>query len=114
MLPLDRERSIKECKFKGGSMLDLSQGKIEHSTFFEKSHPNGYKPKLFGFVIIRANIHTCFLPLTNVYKTSLSIFNFTVKLKTCSMLPISTVCKYEHVSNIPLGELHFKNKKMAR
>ncbi len=77
----------------------LSHGKIEYSTFFLKSHPNGYKPKLFGFVTIRADIHTCFLPLTNVYKTSLSIFNFTVKLKTCSMLPISTVLKFDPDAN---------------
>ncbi len=46
---------------------------------------------VFGFVTIRINIHTCFVPIKNVYKTSLSIFNFTLKLITCSMLPLSTV-----------------------
>ncbi len=45
----------------------------------------------FWFCNIRANIHICFLPLPNAYKTSVSIFYFTVKLKTCSMLPIFTV-----------------------
>ncbi len=90
MLPLDRERSIKEHKYMGVFDVRLSLGKIEHPTFFLKSHPNSYETKIFGFVTIRANIHTSFVPLTIVYKTSLSIFNFAVKLKTCSMLPIST------------------------
>ena len=63
----------------------LSQGKIEHPTFKKKRDPNGQKTKIFGFPTIRANIHTCFLPITNVYKTSLSIFNITLKLITCSM-----------------------------
>ncbi len=91
MLPLVRERSIKERKYKGVIDVRLSQGKIEHPAFFKKSLPDGCKTKLFGSFTIRANIHTCFVPLINVYKTSLTIFNFTVKLKTCSMLPISTV-----------------------
>ena len=91
MLPLEIERSIKQRKYKGVFDVRLSQGKIEYSTFFFLSHPNGYKPKLFGFVTIRANIHTCFVPVTNVYKTSPSIFNFTLKLITCSMLPLFTV-----------------------
>ncbi len=69
----------------------LSQGKIEHPTFFLKKDPNGQKTKIFGFLTIRANIHTCFFPLTNVNKTSLSIFYFTLKVITCWMLPISTV-----------------------
>jgi hypothetical protein len=34
MLPLDRERSIKERKYKGVFDVRLSQGKIEHPTFF--------------------------------------------------------------------------------
>ncbi len=87
-------------------MLDY-QGKIEHPAFLKKSLPDGCKTKLFGSLTIRANIHTCFVPLINVYKTSLTIFNFTVKLKTCSMLPISTVplgpwytvAAYESVEN---------------
>jgi hypothetical protein len=81
MLPLDRERSIKERKYKGVFDVRLSQGKIEHPTFLKKSHPNGCKTKLFGFVTIRANIHTCFVPLINVYKTSLSIFLFHCEVK---------------------------------
>jgi hypothetical protein len=94
MFPLDRERSIKKHKYKGVFDVRLSQGKIEHPTFFLKSHPNGCKTKPFGSLTMRANIHKCFVPFINVYKTSLSIFKFTVKLKTCSMLPISTVsCK---------------------
>jgi hypothetical protein len=91
MLHLERERSIKLCKYKGVFDVRLSQGKIEHPTFLKKRHPNGYKTKIFGFVTIRTNIHTCFVPITNNYKTSLSIFNFTLKLITCSMLPLSTV-----------------------
>jgi hypothetical protein len=54
-------------------------------------YPNSYKTNIFGVVTIRANIHTCFVPVTKVYKTSPSIFNFTLKLITCSMLPLSMV-----------------------
>ena len=90
MLPLERERSIKQRKYKGVFDVRLSQGKIEHPTF-KKRDPNGQKTKIFGFPTIRANIHTCFLPITNVYKTSLSIFKITLKLISCSMLPLFTV-----------------------
>jgi hypothetical protein len=80
------QRKINQkCKYKGVFDVRLSQGKIEHPTFFKKRDPNGQKTKIFGFPTIRANIHTCFLPITNVYKTSLSIFNITLKLITCSM-----------------------------
>jgi hypothetical protein len=86
------QRKINQkCKYKGVFDVRLSQGKIEHPTFFKKRDPNGQKTKIFGFPTIRANIHTCFLPITNVYKTSLSIFNITLKLITCSMLPLFTV-----------------------
>ena len=82
------QRKINQkCKYKGVFDVRLSQGKIEHPKFFKKRDPNGQKTKIFGFPTIRANIHTCFLPITNVYKTSLSIFNITFKLITCSMLP---------------------------
>jgi hypothetical protein len=91
MLPLERERSTKQRKYKGVFDVRLSQGKIEHPTFFLKRYPNSYKTKMFGVVTIRANIHTCFVPVTNVYKTPSSIFNFTLKLITCSMLPLFTV-----------------------
>jgi len=33
------------------------------------SHPNDYKTNIFGFETIRATFHTCFVPLTSVYKT---------------------------------------------
>ncbi len=94
MLPLERERSIKQRKYKGVLDVRLSQGKIEHPTFFLKRYPNSYKTKIFGVVTIRANIHTCFVPVTNVYKTPPSIFKFTLKLITCSMLPLFTVTWY--------------------
>ncbi len=84
-------------------MLDwASQDKMDGpSKIFWKGHPNDYKTNDFGLEIIGANFHTCFVPLTNVYKPSLSIFNFTLKLITCSMLPLFTG------SVLPLSMLQF-------
>jgi hypothetical protein len=48
MLPLERERSIKQRKYKGVFDVRLSQGKIEHPTFLKKIYPNSYKTKIFG------------------------------------------------------------------
>jgi hypothetical protein len=54
---------------------------MEHPRFFEKvTLMITYKTNDFGFAIIVANFHTCFVPLTNVYKPSLSIFNFTFEV----------------------------------
>ena len=78
------------ANIRGCSMLDWARVR-SNTQHLKKRDPNGWKTKMFGFPTIRANIHTCFLPITNVYKTSLSIFNITLKLITCSMLPLFTV-----------------------
>jgi hypothetical protein len=46
MLPLERERSIKQRKYKGVFDVRLSQGKIEHPTFFKKGILIVKKPKI--------------------------------------------------------------------
>ena len=49
MLPLDKERSIKEPKYKGVFDVRLSQGKIEHTTFFFKVSLIIAKPNFLVF-----------------------------------------------------------------
>ncbi len=65
MLPPERERSNKNRSNKRVFDVWLSQGKIEHPTFFLRN-PNGYKTNLFGFATIRANFHTCFFTFNQV------------------------------------------------